>query len=146
MRYFAILLVVFLQACDGGWTGSEFDEAAAADLQAGSAAGRAPAQIDSDGSFQAKSQIPNHFWGRWTDKISKCATRYDDASVQIYEDAVKFWESEGEVTAISHIGNMTLVTLSMFGEGERWSSEVKLERSDNPMKIRVNGAEKEKCR
>lgn len=146
MRYFAVFLAVFLQACYGGSTESEFGKGASADMSADSGALSAPAQIKSDGSLQGKYMIPNHFWGRWTDKVSKCATRYDDASVEIYEDAVKFWESEGEVTAVSQFDNVTLVTLSMFGEGERWSSEAKLERSEDPMRIKVNGAQKEKCR
>jgi hypothetical protein len=96
-------------------------------------------QIDS-------SKIPSEYWGRWTADTSRCATRYDDSMVEIYGDSVRFWESEGEVTNVKWDGGKISVALSMFGEGERWESDVEIQKTSSQNQIRINDYLRFKCR
>ena len=112
---------------------------------AGKASIAPSSQTLKENEVRSKNTIPNHFWGRWTDKISYCTTRYDDSSVEIYADAVRFWESEGEVDTVRESNDETLVTLSMHGEGESWQSDIKLEKMHGSQNILINGEPKTKC-
>lgn len=112
--------------------------------EAGNASGAQEANSASNvGSLP--NTIPNKYWGRWTEDPSRCGTRYDDTKVEIYSDAIKFWESEGEVTKTDLIEGGTSVELSMFGEGESWTSNLKIQQTTSPNKILLNGRPRYKC-
>jgi hypothetical protein len=89
--------------------------------------------------------IPARYLGRWTEDASRCDTRYDDTKVEIYSDAMRFWESEGEVTKVVVTGDKITVQLSMFGEGQSWTSDLEIQKTSIPNKILLNGNPRYKC-
>ncbi|WP_155800183.1 hypothetical protein [Porphyrobacter sp. AAP82] len=133
---FAVVLVATIFKLNAS-SGSESSEAGNA------SAAQEASSASNVGSLP--NTIPNKYWGRWTEDPSRCATRYDDTKVEIYSDAIKFWESEGEVIKTELKEGGTLVELSMFGEGEGWTLNLKIQQTTSPSKILLNGSPRYKC-
>lgn len=103
-------------------------------------------QSSNAAQFQSSpNKIPSHFWGKWTDDVSRCQTRYDDSALEIYADAVRFWESEGQVVKVEIFGDQVEAKLSMVGEGEQWDSTLRLRETPEKRQIMLNGIAKFKC-
>lgn len=90
--------------------------------------------------------IPADFLGDWNRSGTNCTDDSDDSHLLISEDALLFYESEGQVTRIVRTGDHTIsVTADYTGEGSAWTRTDRLALSPDGGTLTIGGVARRKC-
>jgi hypothetical protein len=71
-------------------------------------------------------EFPRLYHGAWDVSQKACNEKWSDSRLIIAATSIKYWQSSGEILAISSDSSNSLqVKLSMIGEGEKWIKNAK---------------------
>lgn len=120
--------------------GAVFEDAIAGRLDADSNISK-PRKIPEN--VAAPGFIPARFRGEWNDELNACGTDLSDGRLVITSSKLAFYESDAFVMRLATLNpNALKITASSAGEGQEWTSEMKLvlSRSDNDLTITMAGS------
>ncbi len=80
--------------------------------------------------------IPSRYLGHWSGNADSCSSETDDLKLEIDNEKVTYWESQGTVKAavVGRRGELAVI-LEMKGEGETWLSTAILEISSDGKRL-----------
>jgi hypothetical protein len=82
--------------------------------------------------------IPVSFHGEWNEDLSACGTGLNDSVLVVRSRTVSFYESRGQVRALTMRGaNTAIVDVDFIGEGQQWSDRFSMELLDNGNILRI---------
>lgn len=85
------------------------------------------------------AEIPAAFRGRWGASAARCG-KPDEMELEVTPTLLRFYESEGKITAVTRTGENAVEVRSRFtGEGDSWNETHRLRLDGDRLAVGVGG-------
>lgn len=131
--YALIILAISFAACAPAISTPDASQAASS------------AEISASTLAPAAVLMPDSFIGHWDATAETCKAT-SDMKLVITQTEMTFWESAGQITAVTVNGPGDVTVKAAFsGEGEQWQRDLHLVLSDSGNKLTVDDTTRVRC-